>query len=101
MHNALPLRVIGNLVDEPELRFTGAGVAVARFAVASTPWMFDRDANAMAGRGADVHGLQCLAAVGGEPGRLGVQGSPGRGGGPATLRPVRDPGGALPHGSGR
>ncbi|MET8788365.1 single-stranded DNA-binding protein [Streptomyces sp. NPDC004589] len=45
MRNELPLTVIGNLVDDPELRFTAAGVAVARFTVASTPRVFDRDAN--------------------------------------------------------
>jgi single-strand DNA-binding protein len=45
MRNDLPLTVIGNLVDDPELRFTSAGVAVARFTVASTPRTFDRDTN--------------------------------------------------------
>ncbi|WP_266655577.1 single-stranded DNA-binding protein [Streptomyces sp. NBC_01549] len=37
--------MIGNLVDDPELRFTPAGVPVARFTVASTPRTFDRDTN--------------------------------------------------------
>ncbi|WP_331719024.1 single-stranded DNA-binding protein (plasmid) [Streptomyces sp. NBC_00289] len=46
MRNELPLTVIGNLVDDPELRFTSAGVPVARFTVASTPRVFDRDSNA-------------------------------------------------------
>lgn len=46
MRNELPLTVIGNLVDDPELRFTSAGVPVARFTVASTPRVFDRDTNA-------------------------------------------------------
>ena len=46
MRNELPLTVMGNLVDDPELRFTSAGVPVARFTVASTPRVFDRDANA-------------------------------------------------------
>ncbi|MFE0654719.1 single-stranded DNA-binding protein [Streptomyces sp. NPDC059534] len=45
MRNDLPLTVIGNLVDDPELRFTSAGVPVARFTVASTPRTFDRDTN--------------------------------------------------------
>src|SRR2546421_10725614 len=31
------ITITGNLVDEPELRFTPAGQAVARFRVASTP----------------------------------------------------------------
>ncbi|MEV6841566.1 single-stranded DNA-binding protein [Streptomyces sp. NPDC051133] len=43
--DGLQLTVIGNLVEDPELRFTAAGVAVARFTVASTPRTFDRDAN--------------------------------------------------------
>ena len=35
--NDTPLTVTGNLVDDPELRFTPSGVAVARFRIASTP----------------------------------------------------------------
>lgn len=40
------LTLIGNLVDEVELRFTPNGAAVAKFRVASTPRKFNRDANA-------------------------------------------------------
>jgi single-strand DNA-binding protein len=39
------ITVCGNLVDDPELRFTPAGVAVAKFRVASTPRTFDRQTN--------------------------------------------------------
>lgn len=35
--NETPITVAGNLVDDPELHFTPAGTAVARFRVASTP----------------------------------------------------------------
>ena len=35
--NDTPLTVTGNLVEDPELRFTPSGVAVARFRIASTP----------------------------------------------------------------
>ena len=35
--NETPLTVTGNLVDDPELRFTPSGVPVARFRIASTP----------------------------------------------------------------
>ncbi|MFH9430260.1 single-stranded DNA-binding protein [Streptomyces sp. NPDC017615] len=35
----------GNLVDDPELRFTPAGHAVAKFRVASTPRTFDKSTN--------------------------------------------------------
>src|SRR2546423_3482431 len=36
------ITVIGNLTDDPELRFTPPGAAVARFRVASTPRTLDR-----------------------------------------------------------
>jgi single-strand DNA-binding protein len=36
------LTVIGNLTDDPELRFTPSGAAVAKFRVASTPRFLDR-----------------------------------------------------------
>lgn len=39
------ITVVGNLVDDPELRFTPAGAAVAKFRVASTPRVFDKQAN--------------------------------------------------------
>lgn len=39
------ITLIGNLVDDPELRFTSSGVAVANFRVASTPRTFDKQAN--------------------------------------------------------
>ncbi|MFD7509765.1 single-stranded DNA-binding protein [Streptomyces sp. NPDC059853] len=39
------ITVVGNLVDDPELRFTPSGAAVAKFRVASTPRIFDRQSN--------------------------------------------------------
>ncbi|WP_327176792.1 single-stranded DNA-binding protein [Streptomyces sp. NBC_01335] len=39
------ITVVGNLVDDPELRFTSSGAAVAKFRVASTPRIFDRQTN--------------------------------------------------------
>ena len=39
------ITVVGNLVDDPELRFTPSGAAVANFTVASTPRTFDRQTN--------------------------------------------------------
>ncbi len=39
------ITVVGNLVAEPELRFTPSGAAVANFRVASTPRYFDKNAN--------------------------------------------------------
>ncbi len=37
------ITVIGNLTDDPELRFTPSGAAVANFTVASTPRQFKRE----------------------------------------------------------
>lgn len=42
MANETPITLIGNLVDDPELRFTPSGAAVANFRVASTPRTFDK-----------------------------------------------------------
>jgi single-strand DNA-binding protein len=39
------ITVVGNLVDDPELRFTPSGAAVAKFRVASTPRVFDKQKN--------------------------------------------------------
>jgi single-strand DNA-binding protein len=39
------ITVVGNLVDDPELRFTPSGAAVANFRIASTPRNFDRQTN--------------------------------------------------------
>ncbi len=39
------ITIVGNLVDDPELRFTPSGNAVARFRVAATPRSFDKSAN--------------------------------------------------------
>lgn len=40
------ITVIGNLTDDPELRFTPSGAAVANFTIASTPSSFNRQTNA-------------------------------------------------------
>jgi single-strand DNA-binding protein len=39
------ITVVGNLVDDPELRFTPAGHPVARFRIASTPRIMDKSTN--------------------------------------------------------
>ncbi|MGP4048758.1 single-stranded DNA-binding protein [Streptomyces sp. 2A115] len=36
------ITIVGNLVDDPELRFTPAGAAVAKFRIASTPRRFNK-----------------------------------------------------------
>lgn len=45
MANETQLTVVGNMVADPELRWTSSGAAVASFTVASTPRTFDRQAN--------------------------------------------------------
>jgi single-strand DNA-binding protein len=45
MSNETTITVIGNLTNDPELRFTPSGSAVANFTVASTPRTFDRNSN--------------------------------------------------------
>jgi single-strand DNA-binding protein len=40
--NETQLTITGNLVEDPELRFTPAGQPVARFRVASTPRFYDK-----------------------------------------------------------
>ncbi len=39
------ITLVGNLVDDPELRFTPSGAAVAKFRVASTPRYLDKTTN--------------------------------------------------------
>lgn len=40
-----PITIVGNLVADPELRFTPSGAAVANFRVATTPRVYNRDTN--------------------------------------------------------
>jgi len=43
--NETPITLIGNLVEDPELRFTPGGHAVAKFTVAATPRFLDKTTN--------------------------------------------------------
>lgn len=43
--NTIPVTVVGNLTQDPELRQTPSGATVANVSVASTPRFFDREAN--------------------------------------------------------
>ena len=45
MAGETPITIVGNLVADPELRFTSSGQAVAKFRIASTPRAFDKQAN--------------------------------------------------------
>ena len=51
------ITLIGNLVNDPELRFTPSGAAVAKFTVASTPRYMDRNTNEW--KDGDTLFLQC------------------------------------------
>lgn len=45
MSGETTITIVGNLVDDPELRFTPAGAAVCKFRVASTPRIFNKTTN--------------------------------------------------------
>jgi single-strand DNA-binding protein len=45
MSGETTITLIGNLTNDPELRFTPSGSAVANFTIASTPRTFDRNSN--------------------------------------------------------
>ena len=45
MANETTITVVGNLTNDPELRFTPSGSAVANFTIASTPRTFDKNTN--------------------------------------------------------
>lgn len=45
MSGETPITMIGNVVNDVELRFTSSGTAVANFRVASTPRKFNRQTN--------------------------------------------------------
>lgn len=51
------ITVVGNLTDDPELRFTPSGAAVSNFTVASTPRTFDRQSGEW--RDGDALFLRC------------------------------------------
>ncbi|MFI1184101.1 single-stranded DNA-binding protein [Streptomyces sp. NPDC020799] len=98
MRNDIPLTAVGNLVEDPELRFTPNGVPVARFTIASTPRTYEREADAW--RDGEPTFLDCtawryLAASA-------SRGAPGRHRPPAH-RPLGNPRGrkTLENGDGR
>ena len=65
-----PITVVGNLVADPELRFTPAGQPVATFRIASTPRIMRQRDERVEGRRQPLPHLQRLAAGGGERGRV-------------------------------
>ena len=85
------ITVVGNLVDDPELRFTPSGAAVANFRIASTPRTFDKQSNEW--KDGDSLFLSCcgLAAGGGERRRVPPEGHARRRHRSAEVPPVRNP----------
>ena len=59
MLNATVITVVGNLTDNPELRFTPSGIAMARFTVAVNPRVFDKSTGDW--RDADPSFYNCTA----------------------------------------
>jgi single-strand DNA-binding protein len=57
MANDTTITLVGNLTDDPELRFTPNGAAVANFTVASTPRFLDKTTNEW--RDGDALFLRC------------------------------------------
>ena len=53
------ITVVGNLTDDPELKFTPSGAPVANFTVASTPRTFDKQTNEW--KDGDALFLRCAA----------------------------------------
>ena len=84
MANDTTVTVVGNLTADPDLRFTPAGVALAKFTVASTPRVFDKGQRRVPRRRPAVSDLYGVAGVGRARGRVAAQGDSGGGGGPAA-----------------
>ncbi len=57
------ITVVGNLVEDPELRFTPSGAAVAAFRIASTPSRFNKDTSS----GRTARASSCAAVSGARP----------------------------------
>ena len=52
-----PMTLVGNLTDEPEVRFTASGTAVANFTIASTSRVFNKETSEW--RDGDTLFLRC------------------------------------------
>jgi single-strand DNA-binding protein len=53
--NLTPITIVGNLTDDPELRFTPNGAPVVKFRVASNRQRFDRNTNKWEDAGTDFY----------------------------------------------
>ncbi|MER6611485.1 single-stranded DNA-binding protein [Streptomyces sp. NPDC000927] len=61
--NGTPITLVGNLTDDPELRFTPSGAPVAKFSVAVNRRQFDRQANEWREAGTDFHRVTVWRAL--------------------------------------
>jgi single-strand DNA-binding protein len=50
-----PITIVGNLTDDPEMRFTPSGTAVVKFSVAVNHERFDKEKNQYVDAGTDFH----------------------------------------------
>ncbi|WP_331756785.1 single-stranded DNA-binding protein [Streptomyces sp. NBC_01506] len=55
MTTTTPITIVGNLTEDPELRFTPSGAAVAKFSVAVNRRTFDRQTSEWKEAGTDFH----------------------------------------------
>lgn len=53
--NSTPIHVVGNLTDDPELRFTPSGAAVVKFSVAVNRQRYNRQTSTWEDAGTDFH----------------------------------------------
>lgn len=58
------ITIVGNLTDDPELRFTPSGTALAKFSVAVNRRTFDRDRNEWVDAGTDFHRVTAWKQLG-------------------------------------
>ena len=92
------ITVVGNLTDDPDLRFTPSGAAVANFTVASTPRIVRPADQRVERRRHAVPALLGLAAGGRERRRVAAARHAGDRAGPAQAALLRDPRGREAHG---
>ena len=92
MSNETTLTIAGNLVDDPELRFTPSGEPVAKFRIASTPAVLRQAERPVEGRRHAVPDRQRVAPGRRERRREHDPRHPGNRARPAPAAVVRDQG---------
>lgn len=59
-----PITIVGNLTDDPELRFTPSGAAVVKFSVAVNRQKFNRQTSTWEDAGTDFHRVTAWNSLG-------------------------------------